>query len=87
MALVAASRHRYYGWGEVVLFAACTAARIGEVSGCLVGAIGIGQWNWTVRRQTTPAPGGPTCTAPSAHLSALRAPRSLPSPIAIAIAR
>ncbi|WP_369221454.1 hypothetical protein AB5J52_06120 [Streptomyces sp. R39] len=32
-ALVAASRDQYRGWGDVVVFAACTAARIGEVSG------------------------------------------------------
>ncbi|MET9349912.1 hypothetical protein ABZY67_24870 [Streptomyces termitum] len=38
-ALVAASHGQYRGWGEVVLFAACTAARIGEVSGCRVGNI------------------------------------------------
>ncbi|GAA3084367.1 hypothetical protein GCM10017562_62630 [Streptomyces roseofulvus] len=36
-ALVAASYGEYRGWGEVVLFAACTAARIGEVSGSRVG--------------------------------------------------
>jgi|GEM_PF-3328179 len=35
-ALVAASAENYRGWGEVVMFAACTAARIGEVSGCLL---------------------------------------------------
>ncbi|MFH8401360.1 hypothetical protein ACH4E9_28505 [Streptomyces anulatus] len=33
-ALVAASHDEYRGWGEVVIFAACTAARIGEISGC-----------------------------------------------------
>ncbi|MFD8644204.1 MULTISPECIES: tyrosine-type recombinase/integrase [Streptomyces] len=57
-ALVAASHGEYRGWGEVVLFAACTAARIGEVSGCRVGDIDTTNWIWTVRRQTTPAPGG-----------------------------
>ncbi|MFD4374312.1 tyrosine-type recombinase/integrase [Streptomyces sp. NPDC058486] len=57
-ALVAASYGEYRGWGEVVLFAACTAARIGEVSGCRVGDINTTNWIWTVRRQTTPAPGG-----------------------------
>ncbi|MCX4790937.1 hypothetical protein OG369_33720 [Streptomyces sp. NBC_01221] len=36
-ALVAASHEHYRGWGDVVLFAACTAARIGEVSGCPPG--------------------------------------------------
>ncbi|MFC9488235.1 tyrosine-type recombinase/integrase [Streptomyces hydrogenans] len=57
-ALVAASYGEYQGWGDVVLFAACTAARIGEVSGCRVGDIDTTTWIWTVRRQTTPAPGG-----------------------------
>ncbi|MFE6101927.1 tyrosine-type recombinase/integrase [Streptomyces laurentii] len=57
-ALVAASYGAYRGWGDVVLFAACTAARIGEVSGCRVGDIDTANWIWTVRRQTTPAPGG-----------------------------
>ncbi|MEV0481845.1 site-specific integrase [Streptomyces sp. NPDC050508] len=59
-ALVAASSNQYRGWGDVVLFAASTAARIGEVSGCRVGDIDTSQWIWTVRRQTTPAPGGLT---------------------------
>ncbi|WP_431038358.1 tyrosine-type recombinase/integrase [Streptomyces sp. P6-2-1] len=59
-ALVAASHGHYQGWGEVVLFAACTAARIGEVAGCRIGDIDTTQWIWTVRRQTTPAPGGLT---------------------------
>ncbi|WP_228989370.1 site-specific integrase [Streptomyces sp. DH8] len=59
-ALVAASHDQYRGWGEVVVFAACTAARIGEISGCRVGDIDTTQWIWTVRRQTTPAPGGLT---------------------------
>ncbi|MFG2116640.1 hypothetical protein ACGFRB_29050 [Streptomyces sp. NPDC048718] len=53
-ALVAASHGEYRGWGEVVLFAACTAARIGEVSSCRVGDIDTTNWLWTVRRQTTP---------------------------------
>nr|WP_232543903.1 tyrosine-type recombinase/integrase [Streptomyces buecherae] len=44
----------------MVVFAACTAARIGEVSGCRVGDVDTTQWIWTVRRQTTPAPGGLT---------------------------
>ncbi|MFE5945398.1 tyrosine-type recombinase/integrase [Streptomyces sp. NPDC056480] len=57
-ALVAVSHGEFRGWGEVVLFAACTAARIGEVSGCRVGDIDTTNWIWTVRRQTTPAPGG-----------------------------
>ncbi|MDX2674907.1 hypothetical protein PV333_00210 [Streptomyces sp. NY05-11A] len=58
--LVAAYYDDYRGGGDVVLFAACTAARIGEVSGCRVGDIDTGQWIWTVRRQTTPAPSGLT---------------------------
>ncbi|MEV5987546.1 tyrosine-type recombinase/integrase [Streptomyces sp. NPDC052051] len=58
--LIAASHDQYRGWGDVVLFAACTAARIGEISGCRVGDIDTRQWIWTVRRQTTPAPGGLT---------------------------
>jgi integrase len=57
-ALVAKSADHYQGWGDVVLFAACTAARIGEVSGCRVGDINTKEWTWTVRRQTTTAPGG-----------------------------
>lgn len=57
-ALVARSSGEYRGWGDVVLFAACTAARIGEVSGCRVSDIDTESWTWTVRRQTTPSPGG-----------------------------
>ncbi|MBB4912651.1 tyrosine-type recombinase/integrase [Actinophytocola algeriensis] len=57
-ALVANSSGEYRGWGDVVLFAACTAARIGEVSGCRVKDIDTDEWTWTVRRQTTPSPGG-----------------------------
>jgi integrase len=57
---VAASHDQYRGWGDVVVFAARTAARIGEVSGCRVQDIDTAQWIWTVRRQTTPAPGGLT---------------------------
>ncbi|MDR7275680.1 integrase [Catenuloplanes atrovinosus] len=41
-----------------MLFAACTAARIGEVSGVRPGDIDRKTWTWTVRRQTTPAPSG-----------------------------
>ncbi|WUA05698.1 hypothetical protein OG225_26205 [Nocardia sp. NBC_01377] len=36
-ALVNRSADQYRGWGDVVIFAACTASRIGEVSGCRVG--------------------------------------------------
>jgi integrase len=56
--LVARSHDQFQGWGEVVTFAACTAARIGEVSGVRVGDIDTTKWIWTVRRQTTTAPGG-----------------------------
>lgn len=57
-ALVEASADKYGGWGDVVVFAACTAARIGEISGCRVADIDTERWTWTVRRQTTPSPGG-----------------------------
>lgn len=57
-ALVAASSDGYQGWGDVVIFAACTATRIGEVSGCRIGDIDTEAWLWTLRRQTTPGPGG-----------------------------
>lgn len=57
-AVVARSAGRYAGWGEVVVFAACTAARIGEVSGVRAEDIDRRSWMWTVRRQTTPGPGG-----------------------------
>jgi len=56
--LVTRSAGGYQGWGDVVLFAACTAARIGEVSGCRVKDINTDEWTWTIRRQTTPGPGG-----------------------------
>lgn len=57
-ALVSASSDRYAVWGDVVIFAACTATRIGEVSGCRVQDIDTGKWIWTLRRQTSPGPGG-----------------------------
>src|SRR5436190_3360317 len=57
-ALVARSADRLEGWGDVVIFAACTAARIGEVSGIRCADIDRNVWTWTVRRQTTPSPGG-----------------------------
>ncbi|MEU1545212.1 hypothetical protein [Nocardia sp. NPDC005745] len=47
-ALVAASADNYCGWGEVVIFAACTASRIGEVSGCRVTDIDVDDWVWTL---------------------------------------
>ncbi|BCY13472.1 hypothetical protein L3i22_085600 [Actinoplanes sp. L3-i22] len=46
------------GTRNVVTFAGCTAARIGEVSGVRAGDIDRRTWTWTVRRQTTPGPGG-----------------------------
>ncbi|MFI5783284.1 tyrosine-type recombinase/integrase [Nocardia sp. NPDC051570] len=57
-ALVEASFDQYRVWGDVVMFAACTAARIGEVSGCRLRDIDTESWVWTVRRQTTMARGG-----------------------------
>ena len=57
-ALVAASHGRYTGWGDIVITAACTAARIGEVSGFRVCDLDTDEWVWTIRRQTTPGPGG-----------------------------
>ncbi len=57
-ALVARSADHFAGWGDVVTFAACTAARIGEVSGVRRADIDTRTWIWTVRRQTTPGPGG-----------------------------
>jgi integrase len=57
-ALVARSHGEYAGWGDVVVFAGATAARIGEVSGVRANDIDEATWLWTVRRQTTPGPGG-----------------------------
>lgn len=57
-ALVEESAGTYRGWGDVVIFEACTATRIGEVSGVRAKDIDTDKWIWTVRRQTTPAPGG-----------------------------
>jgi integrase len=57
-ALVARSADQFEGWGDAVIFAACTAARIGEVSGIRCADIDRDAWTWTVRRQTTPSPGG-----------------------------
>jgi integrase len=56
-ALVVNSADQYQGWGDAVIFEACTAARIGEVSGSLVRDIDTTDWIWTVCRQTTPSPG------------------------------
>jgi integrase len=57
-ALVARSADHFEGWGDVVIFAACTAARIGELSGIRCADIDRNAWTWMVRRQTTPSPGG-----------------------------
>jgi integrase len=57
-ALVENSADHYQGLGDVVIFSACTAARIGEASGVRAGDIDTESWTWTVRRQTTPSPGG-----------------------------
>jgi integrase len=57
-ALVARSADHYAGWGDVVEFAVCTAARIGETSGVRRADIDRETWIWKVRRQTTPGPGG-----------------------------
>ena len=46
-ALVERSADNYAGWGEVVIFAACTAARIGEVSGVRKGDVDRDRWIWT----------------------------------------
>lgn len=56
--LVTRSYGQFTGWGHIVTFAACTAARIGEVSGVRAGDIDRATWTWTVQRQTTPGPGG-----------------------------
>ncbi|WP_219463337.1 hypothetical protein [Nonomuraea rhizosphaerae] len=56
-ALVGRSADSYPGWGKIVIFAACTAARIGEVSGVRGGDIDT--WTCIVRRQITPSPRGP----------------------------
>lgn len=57
-ALVDRSADKFAGWGDIVRFIACTAARIGEVSGVRRCDIDTKQWLWKVRRQTTPGPGG-----------------------------
>ncbi|MFJ9173862.1 tyrosine-type recombinase/integrase [Streptomyces sp. NPDC102360] len=57
-ALTRAAHDHYPGWGHAVTFAACTGARIGEISGVRVRDIDARTWIWTARRQTTPAPGG-----------------------------
>ncbi len=42
----------------MVVFEACAATRIGEVSDCRVKDIDTKEWIWNLRRQTTPGPGG-----------------------------
>ncbi|MFJ4914936.1 hypothetical protein [Streptomyces sp. NPDC088726] len=74
------SEHGHYqGWGEVVLFAACTAARIGEVAGCRVGDIDTTQryLHPTSTESPPPEPRSPHTSPPS------RAPHPLPRPIAM----
>jgi integrase len=56
--LVANTFGNHAVWGDVVIFAACRTACIGEVSGCRVRDLNTTNWVWTVRRQTTPSPGG-----------------------------
>lgn len=70
-ALTDASHDRYPGWGHAVIFAACTGARIGEVSGVRISDIDTGRWIWHARRQTTPPPAASPTNAPkeSAHAS------------------
>lgn len=58
VALVERSADQFDGWGEVVKYAACTAARIGEVSGVRAKDIDREAWTWELCRQTTPGPGG-----------------------------
>ncbi|WNI18699.1 tyrosine-type recombinase/integrase [Actinacidiphila sp. ITFR-21] len=58
VALVARSAGEFEGWADVVRFEACTATRIGEVSGVRAGDINREEWTWEVCRQTTPGPGG-----------------------------
>jgi integrase len=57
-ALVARSADNFAGWGNVVRFTACTAARIGEVSGVRARDIDRAAWTWEICRQTTTTPGG-----------------------------
>jgi integrase len=65
-ALVARSADQYPGWGDAVTFAACTAARIGEVSGARLKDIDLTNWIWTVRRQTAPPPAASPTRTPKA---------------------
>ncbi len=58
VALVARSASEFEGWGDVVRFEACTATRIGEVSGVRAKDIDRDAWTWDLCRQTTTGPGG-----------------------------
>jgi integrase len=58
VALVSRSADEFEGWGDVVRFEACTASRIGEVSGVRVKDINRDEWTWDLCRQTTTGPGG-----------------------------
>jgi hypothetical protein len=69
--LVAASHDQYRGRGDVVVFAACTAARIGEVSDCRVGDIDTTQWIRTATYTKSRPPGWR-----SPHTSVCSAPRA-----------
>lgn len=55
-ALVARSADRFAGWGDVVIFAACTAARIGEVPGVRVRDVDTDSWTWTCAGRSRPRP-------------------------------
>lgn len=45
-------------WVDVIMAMAMTGARIGEISGMRLGDLDLQEWEWTIRRQTTPSPGG-----------------------------
>ncbi|MFI6497813.1 hypothetical protein [Nonomuraea typhae] len=68
------SADSYEGWGDVVIFAGCTAALIGEVAGVRRGDINTA--TWTVHRQTTPSPAAWPARAP--RVSAPGRPPSSP---------
>ncbi|MEU6845485.1 site-specific integrase [Streptomyces sp. NPDC046716] len=70
-ALTKAAHQHYPGWGHAVIFAACTGARIGEISGVRVRDINTRHWLWNARRQTTPAPGGLIDKATKSHRARL----------------
>ncbi|MFF2077435.1 tyrosine-type recombinase/integrase [Kitasatospora sp. NPDC058162] len=56
--LVQRSHGDFGGWGDMVRFAPCTAARIEEVSGVRRTDFDRKRWTWDLCRQTTTAPGG-----------------------------